>query len=155
MKDSPMIHEGSPDGPDMLRPLVEEFVKAHPSLTFRPDYEDAFASWIQGLDTDSEVVFIFQQDGIPVGLVVGAIRTNGPLLFPESYGYIPILVVLPAYRHRGVGKRLWAAVQEWFKSKGIGEVHLFTALDNPAARRFWDSCGFDPLFEMRAVRLEE
>jgi ribosomal protein S18 acetylase RimI-like enzyme len=136
-----------------LYPLVDEFVRTHPDLTFRHDYRDAFARWISEMDGDNEVIFTAGNDGNSVGLIAGTILRNAPLLLPERYGYIPIIVTLSQYRRREVGKRLWQTLCQWFEEKGIHEVRLYTSPNNPPARCFWQDCSFSSLLEMRTLNL--
>jgi hypothetical protein len=40
---------------------------------------------------------------------------------------------------------VWDAMHEWFLSKGIDEVELYTEIGNELSNGFWDRRGFRPL----------
>ena len=124
---------------NLLEPLVAEFVNTHQALSFREDYLAAFREWMQRLTAEPDkVFFVAEDDEEVVGFAVGVIEENGPLLFPDKIGYIPILVVAPEHRRQGTGGKLWGALNDWFSSRRVREVQLYTQIGNDASRNFWD-----------------
>jgi len=65
------------------------------------------------------------------------------LMYERSYmnfslvGYVDWIYVLPAYRGKGVGKRLLAEAEKHFKHKGCFKYYLFVA-ENEQAKKFYD-----------------
>jgi ribosomal protein S18 acetylase RimI-like enzyme len=128
---------------DLLAPLVDQFVSANRTLTYRPDYRIAFCDAARkNLKDINAVIFVAEEEGEIVGLITGRISDNGGIILPEKIGYISITVVLSKYRRKGIAKRLWERLNEWFLSKGIEEVQLYVVPDNDEARGFWQDCGF-------------
>lgn len=135
---------------DRLPPLVEDFVRAHSSLPIRPDYIGASLNWLRDKANDpNTIVYLARHSTDICGLSVGTIETNAPLMLPEKIGYVQALVGSSSYRREGIGKVLWNRTKEWFISKGINEVQLYTAVHNNRARAFWQSCNFDVFYERR------
>ena len=131
-----------------VTPLVEQFVSANKTLTYRPDYRNAFCDSARKILNDANaVIFVAEEAGEIVGLLAGRISDNGPIILPEKIGYISIIVVLSRYRRKGIAKRLWEKLNEWFLSKGIEEVQLYVVPDNDEARGFWQDCGFSLALE--------
>ena len=60
------------------------------------------------------------------------------------------LAVRPAYRRRGGARRLLAAVIDHVRARGARALFLEVGVDNPAARRLYDSQGFRAVGERRA-----
>ena len=56
MGDRYNLLKGFEDCPSILYSLVDEFVKAHPDISFRDDYGDVFADWVKGMDGENEKV---------------------------------------------------------------------------------------------------
>jgi ribosomal protein S18 acetylase RimI-like enzyme len=128
---------------DLLAPLVDQFVSANKTLTYRPDYRTAFRNAARKVLNDATaVIFVAEEEGEIVGLITGRISDNGGIILPEKIGYISITVVSSKYRRKGIAGRLWEKLNEWFLSKGIEEVQLYVAPDNDEARGFWQDCGF-------------
>jgi len=109
--------------------------------------EDAFAVRIkvfvdeQGIpreeeldELDATAVHCVAYDG---GTPVGA----GRLLVGDGYGKIGRMAVLPAYRGRGIGAELLAALEQEGLDRGIRHFRLSAQLH---ARDFYQSCGYTP-----------
>ena len=126
-----------------LSPLVDQFVSANRTLTYRPDYRSAFRdSAKKALNDANAVIFVAEEESEIAGLITGRISDNGGIILPEKIGYISIIVVLSKYRRKGIARRLWERLNEWFSSNGIDEVQLYVVPDNDEARSFWQDCGF-------------
>ena len=59
-------------------------------------------------------------------------------------GEIANIAVAPAYRGKGIGAALLAAVQEYCRNRGILAVHLEVRPSNAAAIALYAKCGFMP-----------
>jgi ribosomal protein S18 acetylase RimI-like enzyme len=133
---------------DSLAPLVDQFVSANKTLTYRPDYRNAFRDSVRKILNDADaVIFVAEQAGEIIGLVAGRISDNGPIILPEKIGYVGTTVVLSRYRRKGIARGLWGKLNEWFLSKGIEEVQLYVVPDNEEAKGFWRSRGFNVALE--------
>lgn len=134
-------------------PLITEFVASHSNhLHFNDNFVNIFEENMkQTKDSKLEAVFVASESSKPVGLITGVVNNNPPLLQPEKIGYIPILVVLTDYRRRAIGLNLFLALKEWFETVGISQIELYTLLDNPSAKGFWESVGFGAYLERRRL----
>jgi ribosomal protein S18 acetylase RimI-like enzyme len=133
---------------DLLAPLVDQFVSANKTLPYRPDYRNAFRDSARKVLNDANaVIFVAEEEGEIVGLITGRISDNGGIILPEKIGYISITVVLSKYRRKGIARRLWERLNEWFLSKEIEEVQLYVVPNNDEARGFWQDCGFSLALE--------
>jgi ribosomal protein S18 acetylase RimI-like enzyme len=65
--------------------------------------------------------------------VIGTVslRVDGMSIHPEWKAWISYLVVLEAYRGRGIAKELMQQVELTAQVLGIENLHLFTRLENP------------------------
>lgn len=133
---------------DSLAPLVDQFVSANKTLTYRPDYRSAFKDYAQKVLCQTNVVFfVAEEAGEIVGLIAGTVIDNGPIVLPEKIGYVGITVVSTAHRRKGIAGGLWEKLNDWFLSKRIEEVQLYVVPDNNEARGFWQDCGFTVALE--------
>lgn len=56
--------------------------------------------------------------------------------------YISDFCILPAWRRRGLGRSALAQLDRLLRGRGITELGLRVAADNPGARALYDACGF-------------
>ena len=56
---------------------------------------------------------------------------------------IMALAIYDDYRHKGIGKQLVAAVEEWAVSTGAHGLRVNSGIEQKSAVVFYKSCGFD------------
>jgi ribosomal protein S18 acetylase RimI-like enzyme len=62
----------------------------------------------------------------------------------QRSGYITQFFVAPEYRRQGVGQMMFDHIVQWLASRGVTDVLLNVAVDNPAGELFWRKQGFAP-----------
>jgi aminoglycoside 6'-N-acetyltransferase I len=96
------------------------------------------------LDDDDGAVFVAEGDGQVVGFAEAALRhdyVNGTESSPV--GFLEAWYVTPAWRGRGVGRALVAAVEDWTRRQGCAELASDALLDNAASHAAHAACGFE------------
>jgi GNAT superfamily N-acetyltransferase len=95
------------------------------------------------LSRDDSAVFIADADGI-VGIAHGRTRAapDVPVLHAQRWGVLESLVVAPAWRRRGVGKRLADAFEGWALGEGASWVEASVYEFNGEARGFYEALGY-------------
>jgi len=71
-----------------------------------------------------------------------------PLFAPGRYGLLAEVAVAEGLRGRGIGRRLFHAVEQWFRERGAHRLWLIYLPRNPLASRFWPSLGFQPVWDV-------
>ena len=71
-----------------------------------------------------------------------------PLFAPGRYGLLAEVAVAEGLRGRGVGRRLFHTVEQWFRERGAQRFWLIYLLRNPLSSRFWPSLGFQPVWDV-------
>jgi ribosomal protein S18 acetylase RimI-like enzyme len=104
------------------------------------------------LESSDEVTFLAERDGEPVGILRCVHSTGSPLLFPAHYGYVSSVYVRPEHRRSGILRILLDEAVAWCDERGLTEIRLHNAADNPLAEQVWESLGFE-LVEQLRVRL--
>lgn len=61
---------------------------------------------------------------------------------PEE-AWIGLLLVDPAHRSTGLGRRIVEAAHEWMAGEGIGVVYAAVSELNPRSERFWRARGYE------------
>lgn len=113
-----------------------------PRFGLRPDAAARYALYLRDRmkDIDSSV-FVALLDGVVVGVAVASLRSQESLFELRRYGYISDLMVLPAARRRGVGRKFYDRLALWFRGLGIHVIRLHVAVRSDGARAFWKSVG--------------
>ena len=106
------------------------------------------------LASPNEVIFLCELDGETVGILRCIHSTGSPLLDPAQYGYVSSVYVVPAARERGVLRTLMAAADGWCRARGLDEMRLHNAADNPLANAAWESLGFEVVEHLRVRSLK-
>lgn len=120
----------------------------------RPDAPDrARRLFAAQLRSPEEVIFLAERERQVVG-ILRCVQAGGlPLLFPATHGYISSVYVVPAVRRRGVLRALLDAAVDWCASRGLTELRLHNAADNPVANAAWEALGFQIVEHLRLRRL--
>ncbi|MBI5880019.1 MAG: GNAT family N-acetyltransferase [Chloroflexi bacterium] len=71
-----------------------------------------------------------------------------PLFASGRYGLIAEVAVDERLRGHGIGRRLFAAVDEWFRNREVRAYWLIYLPGNPLSSRFWPSLDFRPVWEV-------
>lgn len=75
---------------------------------------------------------------------IGFVHANNhdPVYAPPMKD-IMALAVYDEYRHKGIGKQLVAAVENWAKQTGASGLRTNSSIDQKNAVAFYKACGFD------------
>ncbi len=105
------------------------------------------------LKSQNEIIFLADIGGETVG-VLRCIQSSGsPLLEPAQYAYVSSVYVVPRAREQGVLRALLAAADRWCVERGLDEMRLHNAADNPLANAAWEALGFEIVEHLRVRRL--
>jgi ribosomal protein S18 acetylase RimI-like enzyme len=148
---------GLPDLPAILAlrmALLREH--AHNAIygRLRPDAESRAAKlFASQLQSPNEVIFLAEDRREAVGILRCIHSAGSPLLDPPQYAYVSSVYVVPKARERGVLRALLAAADEWCVDRGLEEMRLHNAADNPLANAAWDALGFEVVEHLRVRSL--
>jgi ribosomal protein S18 acetylase RimI-like enzyme len=108
------------------------------------------------LASSHEVTYLasLPPDPHPVGILRCMEGRGSPLLDPPRYGYVASVYVRPEVRRRGVLRALLDAAVAWSVERGLDELRLHAAADNPDANAAWGAMGFAVAEHLRVRRLD-
>ena len=106
------------------------------------------------LRMEDQVTFLAERGAEAVGILRCADTLGSPLLHPARYGYISSVYVAPRHRRHGVLHALFAAAEQWCSARGLDELRLHNAPENPLSSGAWTALGFDVVehLRMRPIR---
>ena len=116
----------------------------------RPDAEErARTLYTSQLRSDHEAIFIAERGLSVIGVLRVVESAGSVLLDPPRYGYVSSVYVKPDCRRRGVLKALLEKADLWCQARGIDEMRLHSASDNPVSNATWDALGFEVVEHVR------
>jgi ribosomal protein S18 acetylase RimI-like enzyme len=101
------------------------------------------------LASDREGMFVATKGERIVGVIRCIDQRGHRLLRPARYALISTVYVEPAVRRRGVLRLLLEAAIGWSRERGLTEMRLQNAIDNPLALAAWDALGFRVVEQIR------
>jgi ribosomal protein S18 acetylase RimI-like enzyme len=106
------------------------------------------------LQSANEVLFLAELGAEAVGVLRCIHSTGSPLLEPAQYAYVSSVYVMPQARERGVLRALMSAAETWCADRGLDEMRLHNAADNPLANAAWEALGFEVVEHLRVRSLK-
>ena len=93
------------------------------------------------IEKDPDTCLVAVQDGMPIGFIIGEIKTWGFGL--RQSGWIEILGIHPKHMGTGVGKALGKKLLAYFKKQKVEGIYTAVRWDSGDLLSFFKSIGFD------------
>jgi ribosomal protein S18 acetylase RimI-like enzyme len=100
-----------------------------------PDAE--WTSRAANMNGEKRIGFLAMDDEVPCGIIAGFRDEDDP-----TRAQVVSMWVAPAYRRRGVGSALIAAVRDGARTRGVAELQLMVTSRNHTAIEFYERLGF-------------
>ena len=101
------------------------------------------------LRMDDQVTFLAERGTTAIGILRCADTVGSPLLFPARYAYVSSVYVIPRHRRHGVLRALFGAAEQWASERGLEEMRLHNAPENPLSSGAWSALGFEIVEHLR------
>jgi GNAT superfamily N-acetyltransferase len=148
MADDITIRPAEPKDQETVARLWQALTDYHVRLDVRlptaaPGAAENYAArLLERRDDPDTRAFVAEVGGQVVGYILGAVIDLLPDLFEYvDSGFIADVFVDPAYRRRGIARRLVETINAWFADRGVYRVEWQVATANPDAIRFWEAVG--------------
>lgn len=141
------IRRATPEDLEAVLDLWQEMMDYHAGLDQRfqqvADSRDHFRMTLrEWMADDTQRVLVAVDDGEIVGYIIGRIAENPPIFELRFLGHVSDICVAPEWRRQGIGRKLFAAVLNWFRRQGLPVVQLNVAAANAVSQAFWREMGF-------------
>lgn len=156
MTEDVLIRPATPrDLPEIIalwRTLQATSAAYEPRLTPNDTAPAWFADFLGGqLTNDQARVLVAVTDEGVIGYTFGQILRR-PTLLVGDCGYVADLCVRESDRGRGIGRRLFHELRDWFQAQGLRALEAQVVRANPASQAFWRKMGFGDF--LRTLRTE-
>jgi ribosomal protein S18 acetylase RimI-like enzyme len=131
------VREATDDDADAVGRLLHDFNREFDDPAPEPAQ---LASRIRELLNDGDTGLLVAGED-PVGLALMRFRRS--IFTPGLECYLAELYVVPPLRGQGIGRALMEAAIDLARARGADYMDLGTAEDDVAARRLYESLGFD------------
>jgi ribosomal protein S18 acetylase RimI-like enzyme len=141
------IRRATPEDLEAVLDLWQEMMDHHARLDRRfqqvADSRDHFRVTLrEWMADDAQRVLVAVDDGEIVGYTIGRIAENPPMFELRFLGHVSDICVARERRRQGIGRKLFAALLNWFRRQGLPVVQLSVATANPVSQAFWREMGF-------------
>lgn len=131
---------------------------AQPDI-YRPVTDARFAvpTILERMADGNSRYYLVSVDGVDVGYAHARLveRAETPYTYASRYLNLEEISVRPAYRRRGCGEALVAAVRDLARELGMASIRLDHGTFNTGAHAFFVEQGFESLSEKMWLRLNE
>ena len=144
--------DNSRDLEDLKRCFVElqDFERAFDSRMPEGAYiaDECVARILDRCRREDGQVFVAEVDGVIVGYVSAYSRIRSEVLHDGDFEYALIgdLVVLAAYRKRGLGRALLSAAEDFVRERGARWLRIGAVSGNRRAINLYESVGYKPSY---------
>ena len=148
MSDGLIIRDAHIKDSKNVLPVWDEFIAYHRQITTM-DFEmvdGAREMWRKYFETHvrsrNRKAIVAEQAGEIVGFLLGEIRKRPPVFITTHQGYVDSIGVLESRRHQGIGTLMLDAFATWAKEKEMSHIALLVAVENAAAIKCYEKCGY-------------
>jgi len=104
-------------------------------------------------DFSDEVVFVWERiDGTLGGFASVSVRPWAEGCESEPVPYVEGWWVAPDLRRQGIGRSLFAAIENWCRARGYTELGSDAECDNEVSHRAHVALGFEPTLSVQFFR---
>ncbi len=89
---------------------------------------------------EDNATFVAEENGKLIGFIYGRIEEAQKKKL-KRIGYVADWFVLEGFRHKGIGRRLWAQLIIWFKLKKCDCIELKVYPDNEPSKKIYRKLG--------------
>ena len=132
--DKALIREIKLEDADQISRIQASITQTSVNIDFKKIVEDVAKN-------DEEAAFVAELEGEVVGYMITYILLSGFGI--EKSAWIAMFGVDPRFMGQGIGKKLAEAVFEFYRRKGITNIHTSVMWDSTDLLSFFKTLGFD------------
>ena len=121
---------------------ISQILTIHGAITKKKTYRRSVQQTVKDrLRKQEGIGFVAEKEGQVVGFIIGEMKGEGFGL--EKSGWLEVVMVHPRYMGTGTGHALARKLFDYFRRRGIRDVHTTVLWDAVDMLSFFKSLGFD------------
>jgi L-amino acid N-acyltransferase YncA len=121
---------------------IPQITAIHGAITKKKTYRRSVQQTVKdNLRKREGVGFVAEKEGQVIGFIIGEMKGEGFGL--EKSGWLEVVMVHPRYMGTGTGHALARKLFDYFRRRGIRDVHTTVLWDAVDMLSFFKSLGFD------------
>jgi ribosomal protein S18 acetylase RimI-like enzyme len=151
MANSIVIRKGRIKDAEKTLPIWDQFMEYHRRISAF-DFEmvdNAREMWVRyfkrHVRSRTRKAIVAERDGEIVGFLLGEIQKRPPIFVALRQAYVDSIGVLEPYQSQGIGSRMLDAFAAWARGQAMPYIMLYVAVENDAAKHFYEKHGFRPM----------
>ena len=121
---------------------IPQILAIHAAITKKKTYRRSVQQTVKDrLRKQEGIGFVAEKEGQVVGFIIGEMKGEGFGL--EKSGWLEVVMVHPHYMGTGTGHALARKLFDYFRRRGIRDVHTTVLWDAVDMLSFFKSLGFD------------
>jgi len=121
---------------------IPQILAIHGAITKKKTYRRSVQQTVRDrLRKQEGIGFVAEKEGQVVGFIIGEMKGEGFGL--EKSGWLEVVMVHPRYMGTGTGHALARKLFDYFRRRGIRDVHTTVLWDAVDMLSFFKSLGFD------------
>jgi len=89
------------------------------------------------------IIFVYETEYNIIAYLI-ATESSDPPVYKGTVGIISELSVKEEYRNKGIGEKLLAEIEKWFRNKDIMRIECMVSDFNEVSKSFWFKNGYEP-----------
>lgn len=118
--------------------VIDRYYKTYSNY----DSRKITSHYISLIEDRNTKIIVAEENKEVIGYFMGTIEKASQYALPKEIGVIFDAFIKKEYRNKGVGKKIFKELLEWFKKKKVKHIELTVDARNKIGLRVWKKFGF-------------
>jgi ribosomal protein S18 acetylase RimI-like enzyme len=129
---------------DLWEEMMNFHIEKSNLYLMKPNARQIYTDYLKNvLRNPDYITLVFQDENIILGYLI-AMESADPPVYEGKSGLIIELSVAEKHRNKGIGEKLVAESEKYFKNKNIERVECMVSFFNEVSKGFWAKNGYRP-----------
>ncbi|MGZ7107914.1 MAG: N-acetyltransferase family protein [Methanobacterium sp.] len=137
---------------DLWEGMMNFHIEKSDLYLMKPNARNIYTDYLKNVLRNPDYIkLVFESENVVLGYLI-ATESSDPPVYEGKAGLILELSVNQEHRNKGIGEKLLAEIEKYFKNKDILRTECMVSCFNEVSRGFWSKNGYKP-YNMMCVKL--